>query len=73
MLLLAHAMQEARETLVYADIGPSPLTHQPFKSVSLFSLDFDEHRVEYAQLNHKAQSCMTAVSADISTNADGIF
>ena len=44
-----------QETIVYADVGPlSTNRSQSPRPGNTPSLDFDQHRVEYAQLNHKA-------------------
>ena len=45
-------MQETAENIVYADVGPL-LNNRPQSTEN--TIDFDEHRVEYAQLNHKVQ------------------
>ena len=51
---------------MYADIGPSSVGQsQPPASTSTLHLDLDEHRVEYAQLNHNAHRSNIA---DNSTN-----
>jgi hypothetical protein len=40
-----------QETIVYADVGPRSNNRSQSPGNTL---EFDEHRVEYAQLNHKA-------------------
>ena len=58
-----------QETIVYADVGP--LSNNRSRSLgNTVKLDFDEHRVEYAQLNHKTHCQVSApVSAiENSTN-----
>lgn len=52
-----------RGNIVYADIGPASFNQsQPLASASTLHLDLDEHRVEYAQLNHKAHIPKPALS-----------
>ena len=58
-------MQEKAENIVYADVGP--LFNNQSRSPGN-SLDFDEHRVEYAQLNHKAQVSIPTATTEKSTN-----
>ena len=50
---------------MYADVGP--LSNNQSRSLGN-SLDFDEHRVEYAQLNHKAQVSIPTATTEKSTN-----
>ena len=60
--------------IIYADIGPASLDqNQPPTSVSTLTFDLDEHRVEYAQLNHKALSSkpVSAINNFKSTDDSG--
>ena len=54
-------MQEPAKNIVYADVGPlsNNRTHPPGSS-----LDFEDHRVEYAQLNHKAKVSVSTSAAE---------
>ena len=65
-------MQVTTGTLVYADVGPlSNKRSRHLESVLTVSLDCDEHRVEYAQLNHKAPNYKPVSSADKSAAKEG--
>ena len=50
---------------MYADVGP--LSNNRSQSPGN-SVDFDEHRVEYAQLNHKAQVSVPTLTIEKSKN-----
>ena len=65
-------MQDTVENIVYADIGPSSAGRtRLLESASTLTLDLDEHKVEYAQLNHKAHSLKPVSSLESSTNNEG--
>ena len=63
-------MQETAENIVYADVGP--LSKNQSQSPGN-SIDFDEHRVEYAQLNHKTQVSVPVSTTDKSTKEGSII
>ena len=54
-------MQERVENIVYADVGP--LSNNQTRSTGN-SLGPDEHRIEYAQLNHKANISVPLSTAE---------
>ena len=59
-------MQGTTGNIVYADVGP--LSNDRPESLFTITLDFDEHRVEYTQVNHTAHSFKPLSSVDRSTN-----
>ena len=64
--MLIHILQETVKTALYADV------EIPNKQSTESSFDFDEHRVEYAQLNHKAKVSIPTSATEKSTN-EGIY
>jgi hypothetical protein len=54
-----------QETKVYADVGPRSNNRSQSPGNTL---EFDEHRVEYAQLNHKAVISTPVSSIEKSIN-----
>ena len=58
-------IQETAETIVYTNVGLLPNIQSQFPENSL---DFDEHRVKYAQLNHKAQASVPTLMKEKSTD-----
>lgn len=58
--ILKTTLQNASRGLVYAEIGKSSSKHQHNQQLSNF-LDFDDNRIEYAQLNHQAPTKLPVV------------
>ena len=67
-------MQDTTGNIVYTDVGPlSNDRPDHLESTFTIALDFDEHRVEYAQVNHTAHSFKHVSSVDRSTNEGTII
>jgi hypothetical protein len=55
-------------TLIYADIGPATL--RPVQPSASISLDLDDSRVEYSQLNLKMMEQNLSMSLDAKSGTD---